>query len=30
LQNQPPAMCSLNATARAELAMCFAVVRQLW
>jgi hypothetical protein len=30
LQNQPPAMCSLNATARAELAMCFAVVRRLW
>jgi hypothetical protein len=29
-QNLPPALCSLNATARAELAMCFAVLRRLW
>lgn len=29
-RNQPPPMCSLNATARAELAMCFAVIRRLW
>lgn len=28
--NQPPVICSLNAMARAELAMCFAVLRRLW
>jgi hypothetical protein len=29
-QKMPPALCSLQATARAELAMCFAVLRRLW
>lgn len=29
-QNLPPALCSLKATAGAELAMCFAVLRRLW